>query len=113
LASKFYFDLTYDRLLVRTFRLLASWFAVFDNAVIDGAVNGSAAVFAKVADGSRWVDGTVIDGAVNGLASGAKRGGTWLRRLQTGNVQSYQRLVVGALVVLLLVVYAFLVAKGA
>ncbi len=113
LAAKFYFDLTYERVLVRTFRLLASWFAVFDGAVIDGAVNGSAAVFAKIAEGSRWVDGTVIDGAVNGLASGAKRSGTSLRRLQTGNVQSYQRLVVGALVVLLVVVYAFLVAKGA
>jgi NADH-quinone oxidoreductase subunit L len=113
LASKFYFDLTYDRLFVRTFRILARWFAVFDGAVIDGAVNGSAAVFAKAAEGSRWFDGTVIDGAVNGLASGAKRSGTSLRRLQTGNVQSYQRLVVGALVVLLLVVYAVLVTKGA
>ncbi len=113
LAGKFYFDLTYDRLIVRGYRLLASWLGVFDGAVIDGAVNGSASVFAKVAEGSAWADRTVIDGAVNGLATGAKRGGTSLRRLQTGNVQSYQRLVVGALVVLLLVVYAVLKAKGA
>jgi NADH-quinone oxidoreductase subunit L len=112
-ASKFYFDLTYDRLIVRTFRVLAVWFAVFDGAVIDGAVNGSAALFAKVSEGSRWVDSAVIDGAVNGLASGAKRSGNSLRRLQTGNVQSYQRLVVGALVALLVAAYIVLMLKGA
>ena len=113
LDQKLYFDLTYERILVRGYRLLATTFAVFDGGVIDGAVNGSATAFAKVAEGSRWVDGTLIDGAVNGLATGAKKSGNWLRKLQTGNVQSYQRLVVGALVALLVAVYVVLMLKGA
>ncbi len=113
LASKLYFDLTYDRLFVRTFQWIAKRLRIFDGAVIDGAVNGSAAVFARVAEGSAWTDRTIVDGAVNGIATIAKRSGTSARKLQTGNVQSYQRLVIGALVVLLLAVYVVLMLKGA
>ena len=54
-------------------------------------------------------DINVVDGAVNGLATGAKRVGAVARKLQSGRIQSYQRLVVGALVLLML----YVVLKGA
>ncbi len=52
----------------------------------------------------------VIDGAVNGLAGLSRSAGRAFRRLQTGRLQSYQRLVIGAVVVLMLIL---VVTRGA
>jgi NADH-quinone oxidoreductase subunit L len=64
LLGKYYVDELYDRLIVRPLLALARWCAeAFDPGVLDGAVNGVAAVV--------------------GRASG------WLRRHQTGFVMNY------------------------
>jgi len=104
ISQKFYFDLTYDFIFVRGYFALAALLAWFDVNVVDRVVNGAAAawsVFARVA----WrFDAVVIDGAVNGLATFSRSAGRALRGLQTGRLQSYQRLVVGAVVILMLYV---------
>lgn len=108
LAAKLYFDLTYDRLIVRPFMRLAAGLAVFDARRIDGVVNGVARFWTRLADASWLVDGRVIDGAVNGLAALTVSVGSAARKVQNGRIQTYQRLAIGALVILLLVI----VVKG-
>lgn len=109
IAQKFYFDLTYDRLFVKGYFAVADSASAFDAAGVDGVVNGTATAWAATARGADGFDRGVIDGAVNGLAAGARRLGEAFRALQNGRLQTYQRLVVGAVVVLMLI----LVARGA
>jgi len=108
LAAKFWFDLTYDRLLVRPFMRASIALAVFDFKRIDGLVNGAARAWVRIADFSWLVDGRLIDGAVNGLAAVTVSLGSSARKVQSGRIQTYQRLAIGALVLLLLVI----VVKG-
>ena len=44
----------------------------------------------------------VVDGAVNGVGASVKTAGAWARRIEVGNVQVYQRLVLAGLLALLL-----------
>ncbi|MGV8082194.1 MAG: NADH-quinone oxidoreductase subunit L [Coriobacteriia bacterium] len=87
LTNKLYFDAAYDTLLVRPFRVIARGFAAFDR-------NG-------------------IDGAVNDLASSAREAGSTLRRLQSGRLQSYQRLVLSAVVLFMACLMIYAAVKGA
>ena len=80
-----------------------------DRKVIDGVVNGAARGFVHAASAAWRFDSVVVDGAVNGLATLSRRAGSQLRALQTGRLQSYQRLILAAVVLLML----FLVVKGA
>jgi NADH-quinone oxidoreductase subunit L len=110
LAQKLYFDVTYEYFLIRPFTRIAMWAAIFDLRRIDGVVNGVGEGWRRIAAVSWMFDINVVDGAVNGLATGAKRMGAAARKLQSGRIQSYQRIVVGALVLLMLYV---VVSKGA
>jgi NADH-quinone oxidoreductase subunit L len=110
LTQKLYFDLIYDFFFVRGFFVVSDLLSVFDARVVDGAVNGASKVYVGLADLSWTFDRIVVDGAVNGLSALAKSSGSLLRRIQTGRLQSYQRLVVGAVVVLMLIV---IVTRGA
>ncbi|HET6350995.1 MAG TPA: NADH-quinone oxidoreductase subunit L [Coriobacteriia bacterium] len=111
LSQKLYFDLTYERLLIGGFFRLSEQTAIFDGRRIDAVVNGAASAFVFFT-GLAWrFDGSVIDGAVNGLATISKSVGTSLRGLQSGRLQNYQRLVLGAVVLLML--YFVLAVKGA
>lgn len=111
LSEKLYFDRFYDFAFIKGyFRLTdAAW--SFDSRVVDGAVNGAGKAYVLATSGSDTFDRRVVDGIVNGLASIARFVGGALRKLQTGRLQSYQRLVVGALVVLMFVLV--LVRMGA
>ena len=104
LAMKLYFDITYERLFIRPYRVLATQLAVFDLRVLDGVVNGVAEGWRRLSSASWSFDGRAIDGAVNGLAAGVRAAGRGARRVQVGRVQSYQRWVVAGLLVLILVV---------
>jgi len=111
LSQKLYFDLTFDTLLVGGYFRLSEQAAIFDGRRIDAVVNGAASAFVFLT-GLAWrFDGSVIDGAVNGLATISKSVGTSLRGLQSGRLQNYQRLVLGAVVLLML--YFVLAVKGA
>ncbi len=65
LANKYYVDEIYDFLFVKSVRL------------------GSEKILWHV------LDGAVIDGLVNQTGSGTRSLGSWLRRLQSGNLRSY------------------------
>jgi len=110
LTSKFYFDLTYDALFVRGYARFADSMTLLDQRWIDGVVNGAGRGWVAFSSGAWTFDGTVIDGAVNGLAELSRATGRAFRRLQTGRLQSYQRLVIGAVVVLMLIL---VVTRGA
>lgn len=109
LANKLYLDLTYEHFLVRPYAALTGVLSRFDGRVIDGAVNGAAWLWSRVADVGWFFDGKAIDGAVNGAAAAVKAAGAKVRAIQTGRVRGYQTLVAGAVVLLVI----FVLVKGA
>jgi NADH-quinone oxidoreductase subunit L len=100
--NKFFFDRTYEFLFVDSYRRLSDALWSFDGTVLDGAVNGFGRAWSAVSSGSWTFDSRVIDGAVNGLGDGVRWVGARVRRLQVGRVQTYQRLVMAAVIVLVL-----------
>jgi NADH:ubiquinone oxidoreductase subunit 5 (subunit L)/multisubunit Na+/H+ antiporter MnhA subunit len=99
--QKFYFDAVYRRLFVDGYFAVSGWLAKFDLAFVDGAVNGVARGWSALSAGAWRADSRVIDGAVNGLGRFVARTGARMRLLQAGDVQAYQRLAYGAVLVLL------------
>jgi NADH-quinone oxidoreductase subunit L len=99
--QKFYFDAVYHRVFVDGYFAVSGWLAKFDLAFVDGAVNGIARGWSALSAGAWRADSQVIDGAVNGLGRFIARTGARMRLLQAGDVQAYQRLAYGALLVLL------------
>lgn len=109
LRQGFYFDKTYSQLLVRGYVGFAFAMSAVDLRGIDGVVNGVAGAWKRLARWAVAFDARVVDGAVNGLAA-LSRAVSWaFRRVQTGRVQSYQRLVVAAVVGLMVIL---VVARG-
>jgi NADH-quinone oxidoreductase subunit L len=108
LENKYYVDEIYNATVVRgtiVFSLILSW---IDANVIDGLVNlvRHITVF-LLGHGSALFDQYVVDGAVNGLADGAIGSSRMLRRMQSGFVQNYA-LIMGGGIVLMAAVYLFL-----
>ena len=99
--NKWYFDEFYDRTFVAGTLGLARFIAKFDLKVIDGIVDGSAAVTKAFSKFIGKFDNIVIDGLVNLSAYLSGFIGLLFRRLQTGKVQTYLVLVVFSLVILL------------
>ncbi len=95
LVQKFYFDLTYDHFIIGGYMRSADALALFDQKGVDAVVNGAGRGWVAASKGAWRFDGGVIDAAVNGLAALAVSIGRRARRLQTGQLQSYQRLVLG------------------
>jgi NADH-quinone oxidoreductase subunit L len=87
--NKFYFDALYDVFTVNAGKTLASILAWIDKNLVDGLVN-LAGYGTKV---SAWATGVfdnkVVDGAVNGAALAAQSGGNVLRATQPGRVRVY------------------------
>jgi NADH-quinone oxidoreductase subunit L len=69
--------------------------------VLDGIVDGTAAVFRKLSGLTyRFVDQGVVDGVVNGSGFVSEESGQLLRRIQTGKVQQYGALLFAGATVL-------------
>lgn len=128
LEQRLHFDGVYEAVLVRPFFAVAEVLARFDRGVLDGVVNLAVAVWVR-ASGYAWrFDDAALDGIVNGVArvdiattgvldtfdnvvvDGAVQtvGDTVfkageIRRIHTGNVQTYLTAFVVAAVVLILV----------
>jgi len=133
--NRLYTDAFYDWVIIKPFFWVADLFWKFDAKVVDGVVNGVSDLYGRVAKvsnsfdnrivdglvngaGATWVafskvsaafDDGVIDGAVNGLAKLSVDFGRGLKKIQTGSLQTYQRLAIGSVIVLLLVI---VVLKG-
>jgi NADH-quinone oxidoreductase subunit L len=98
LANKYYLDhLWTDGVIGSIKGPIARGAYWFNQHVLDGIVNGVAAVARAVANWTyRNVDQRTIDGAVNGSGYGAGGLGGFLRVMQSGRVQQYGSLLFGA-----------------
>ena len=129
LIQKLYFDIVYEGVIVRPYMLVTERLAAFDRSGIDAFVNAAARAWAMVSgwasrfdavvlDGmvrflgvvglttSRYFarfDRSVVDGAVDGVGHGVTEAGGGVRRMLTGNVQTYLLLFVASIVVLVVV----------
>ncbi len=99
--NKWYFDELYDKTFVAGTLGLARLCGKFDLKVIDGIVDGSAAVTKAFSKFVGKFDNIVIDGLVNLTAYLSGFIGLLFRRFQTGKVQTYIVLVIFSLVFLL------------
>ena len=100
LVNKWYFDELYGATVVAGtvgFSRLLAW---FDNKIIDGIVNGVAAVTRITSIGSGKFDSIVVDGLVNLIAYLAGFFGLLFRKVQTGRVQTYIAFVLFSVMVL-------------
>jgi NADH-quinone oxidoreductase subunit L len=102
LVHKYWLDELYWAVFGRGVLLLARIGAWIDASVIDGIVDGSAAVTRAIARLEGRFDAVVVDGIVNGLAEATYRVGGRMRRLQTGNINAYLYVVVGTVAVVLI-----------
>ncbi len=86
---KWYFDEFYQVVFVNGTLLLARFWSLFDAYIIDGIVNGAAALtrFASWLNG--LFDAYIIDGIVNAVANVTFWFGNRIRRVQTGNINGY------------------------
>lgn len=99
--NKYYVDEIYDATAVRGTLALSSILAAFDRVVIDGFVNGAAAITRLVSTVEGAFDRYVVDGAVNAIGAVSLWAGNRLRSIQTGHIYSYlYAIVIGVAVVL-------------
>jgi NADH-quinone oxidoreductase subunit L len=88
--NRYYIDAFYMRAIIYPVRdRLSAAVYWFNQNIIDGVVNGVAALARGVSLVVYWFDRNVIDGFVNAVGSGAEEGGGLLKYLQSGNVQWY------------------------
>jgi NADH-quinone oxidoreductase subunit L len=101
--NKWYFDEMYDIVFVGGTLALSRFLAWFDGTIVDGIVNGAAAVTRLLSRISGLFDSVVVDGLVNLIATLNGIFGLIIRKIQTGKVQSYLIMVVFSIVVLLFI----------
>lgn len=105
--NKWYFDELYDATAVAFTLGISKLFYWFDATIVDGIVNGSAAVTRFLSRFSGRFDSIVVDGAVNMMAYISGFIGIFFRKFQTGRVQTYLIFVVFSLVILLFLFKSF------
>jgi NADH-quinone oxidoreductase subunit L len=97
LWNKYYLDALYENVIVAGIKgpvaRLAYW---FNQAVLDGAVNGVGAGARRAGVFAYMFDQKVVDGVVNGSGTAAEGSGQALRPVQSGKVQQYGALLFGA-----------------
>jgi NADH-quinone oxidoreductase subunit L len=86
---KWYFDEIYQVIFVNGTLLLARIGSAFDTYVIDGIVNGAAALTRFASWFNGLFDTYIIDGIVNAVANITSWAGNKFRRVQTGNINGY------------------------
>jgi len=89
LFNKYYFDEIYDATIIQPCYAICDFWFWFDQNIIDGLVNGSAAVTVWTSEAKRWFDEHIVDGAVNGAGYMVRGTGSVLRFAQTGRLQNY------------------------
>lgn len=105
--NKWFFDEFYNKVFVGGTLSFSSFLAWFDQTVIDGIVNGTAAVTRGLAIVYDKFDSSFVDGFVNLTAYMSGMFGLFFRKLQTGRVQTYLALVVFSVIVLLFIFKPF------
>jgi NADH-quinone oxidoreductase subunit L len=101
LLNKYYVDSFYGQAVAGGALLAGRVLSWFDDRVIDGLVNGSAALVRRVSAASEAFDSGIVDGAVNGVGFVHRSLSSGLRRLQSGYVYNYALSIVLGIVVLI------------
>ncbi|MET0586430.1 MAG: NADH-quinone oxidoreductase subunit L [Candidatus Binatia bacterium] len=99
---KWYFDEIYQVVFVNGTLLIARLGSLFDQYIIDGIVDGAAALTRFVSWLNGLFDQYIIDGIVNLIANVTFGIGNKLRRVQTGNINSYLYGILIAVVLLII-----------
>ena len=86
------------------FDQMTSVFWRFDDSVIDGLVNWTVQAYRKGSASGWGFDTNIVDGLVNKMGELSARLGSRFRTLQTGSLTNYQRMIAGAVVLLLIYV---------
>ncbi len=107
LLNKWRFDDLYQATFLAGTHLFSRVSAWFDLKVVDGLVNGVAKVTVLGSFASGWHDNKIVDGLVNLTANIVGWFGATLREVQTGRVQSYILMALGAVVLLYILQLAF------
>ncbi len=94
--NKYYIDEIYQATFVRLTLFLCWLGSSFDRYVIDFIVDGAAKVTAFISWLNGWFDDLVIDGIVNAVADATFAIGNRLRQIQTGSINIYLYVIVGA-----------------
>ncbi|MBI2090040.1 MAG: NADH-quinone oxidoreductase subunit L [Deltaproteobacteria bacterium] len=101
--NKYYIDELYQFVFVGGTLLLARIGAWFDQYIIDFLVDGSAKFTAFVSWLNGLFDDYVVDKIVNKVADSTFAAGDKFRRIQTGNINSYLYVILGAVVIAMIV----------
>jgi NADH-quinone oxidoreductase subunit L len=101
--NKYWVDEFYDAAVVNPYLAFTRACAWFDLHIIDGIVNGLAAVTVVVSWISGLFDAYIVDGLVNLASNATLAAGGRLRRLQTGSINGYLYGILAAVMVILLV----------
>ena len=94
--NKYYVDEIYQFLFVDGTLLLARIGAWIDRTIIDFIVDGSAKTTAFISWLNGLFDNHVVDGLVNKIADTTFEAGDKFRKVQTGNINSYLYVILGA-----------------
>ncbi len=106
LIHRYYIDDFYDKIICSGLVVgLAKLSHLFDKWVIDGFVNLVAQTFKVICYAAKIFDYAVIDGIIRGLCSGILAMGSTLKKTSTGYIQQYMTLVIGAIVVMIILVW--------
>jgi NADH-quinone oxidoreductase subunit L len=103
LSRSFWIDEVYDGFIVRPILWIAGAFRALDHAVVDGVVRGVGALGLLTSRGLAVFDRKGVDGVVDGIGSGITGAGREIRKIQTGNVQTYLLFLAGSIILLVLV----------
>ncbi len=107
LWNKWYFDEIYSATVIFGTLAISRVSAWFDRTIIDGIVNGVAHVTVLGSWAAGWNDNKIVDGLVNWVARVIAWFGDTLREVQTGKVQAYILMALGAVVLLYVLQLAF------
>lgn len=103
LQRLFWIDDIYDRVVLRPILAVAGLFRRTDAAVVDGTVRGVGWTGLLAGRVLAVFDRKGVDGAVDGLGDSTLLSGRAVRRIQTGNVQTYLVFLVASVLILVLV----------
>lgn len=105
--NKWYFDEFYHATFISGTIGIGRLLSWFDKWIVDGIVNGTAALFRVFSKISGYFDSYIVDGLVNATAFISGFIGLNFKKLQTGKVQTYIVLVIFSVLIIFFVIGPF------